>query len=164
MILLHVPGEPSTVTAQQKGVNWNSRTIFTKAAVKAEKRRIKRSILVKHAATGAWERVKQKCPAPLTGPVQCSIKIRYPLTQAQAAKHAAQLSNPNFELRHAKRPDFDNTIKLFLDVLTELGFWTDDGQIADANIHKRCGPCPGIWVAIDAKPEDVRHPGHAPAD
>lgn len=150
MILLLVAGEPSTVTAQQKGVNWKRRSFYTKAAVRAEARRIKRNLHQWNQSTGAFERVRQKYPAPLTGPVQCSIKIRYPLTRAQATKHADQLGNPKFELPHDKRPDFDNTIKLLLDLLTELRFWCDDGQICDANIHKRYGAEPGIHIAIRA--------------
>lgn len=147
MIILRVNGEPSTITAQQKGVNWKKRAFYTKAAVKAEARRITRNLHRWDEASKTWVRVKA-IAAPLLGPVHCSIKIRYPMTQEQTRKHADQLSNSSFELRHGKRPDFDNTIKLLLDTLTKLKFWEDDGQISDCNVHKRYGVDPCIQIAI----------------
>lgn len=136
MILLHIPGEPATMTAQQKGVNWRKRSFYTKTAVKAEMRRITRA-------------VKDGIPAePITGPVQCSIKIRHPMTQEQSKRHVAELANENFELPHTVKPDADNSIKAILDTLTRCRFWTDDSQVCDLNIHKRYGVTPGIWIAI----------------
>jgi Holliday junction resolvase RusA-like endonuclease len=136
VILLHIPGEPATMTAQMKGVNWRKRAFYTKSAIKAEMRRITRA-------------VKDHIPAaPIEGPVQCSIKVRYPMTQEQAKQNAAELSNGNFELLHVRKPDADNAIKAILDTLTKCGFWTDDSQVCDLNIHKRYGTAPGIWIAI----------------
>ena len=45
-----------------------------------------------------------------------------------------------------KRPDADNLYKLMGDVMTRLGFWTDDAQVADLRVLKRWGDEPGIKV------------------
>lgn len=138
MIALFVPGPPPSITAQQKGVNWKRRKFYTKSELKAEGRRIMRAI-------------RDHIPAsPIEGPVQCSIKIRYALTQLQAQQHVADLSSPEFELPHYCAPDADNAIKLLLDVITRAKFWRDDGQVCDLNIHKRYGAEPGIHIRIKA--------------
>jgi Holliday junction resolvase RusA-like endonuclease len=146
MIRLLITGEPATITAQQKGVNFAARKFYTKAAVEAEKRRIRRCMQIWNGT----EFVKMTKPpiGPLVGPVHCSIKYVFPLTQEQAKKHADKLSDPNFEIHHGKRPDFDNLLKTPIDVLTKLGFWEDDGQVDDANVHKRRGTTPRILIAI----------------
>jgi Holliday junction resolvase RusA-like endonuclease len=143
MIALFVPGEPPSITAQQKGVNFKRRTFYTKSAIKAERRRITRAI-------------RASIPArPIEGPVQCSIKIRYALTQKQAAHHVEYLSDEEFELPHWCKPDADNAIKLILDTLTSAGFWVDDGQVCDLNVHKRYGAEPGIHIRIKALAETI---------
>lgn len=147
MIRLLVTGEPSTITAQQKGVNWRKREFYTKTAVKAEARRIRRSMNVWVEEKNSYVPLKTR-PTAVAGPLHCSIKIVYPMTQELAKKHADKLGDPNFEVRHPKRPDVDNSIKLILDTLTKLGFWEDDGQIDDLNLHKRYGTTPRIAIAF----------------
>lgn len=147
MIRLLIPGEPSTVTAQQKGVNFNVRRFYTKTAVAAEKRRLIRNLRIWDGTD--YVPLVAKHPTPLTVPVHVSVKYVFPLTQELAKKHAAHLADPKFEAPHGVRPDFDNSLKLLLDVLTGLRFWEDDGLIDDANIHKRRGTYPRIVIAID---------------
>lgn len=45
-------------------------------------------------------------------------------------------------------PDCDNQAKIILDVMTRLGFWEDDNQIARLVIMKRHGDTAGIWVEV----------------
>jgi Holliday junction resolvase RusA-like endonuclease len=147
MISLLIPGEPATITAQQKGVNFKSRSFYTKVAVKAEKRRVKRCIQL---WTGAEYVAHRKFFTPLIGPLHVSVKFVFPFTEEQAAKHADKLSDPRFEIHHGKRPDVDNSLKLILDTLTELKLWEDDSQIDDLNVHKRRGTDPRIAIAVRA--------------
>lgn len=48
------------------------------------------------------------------------------------------------------RPDCDNMIKLFADVCTTLGFWTDDALIASLITEKFWSDVPGIYVCIES--------------
>lgn len=153
MIRLLITGDPGTITAQQKGINWKKRAFYTKTAVKAERTRMKRNLHVwipRPGGGGDFVRMKTLFPSPFIGPVHVSVKFIFPFTQDQARRHVAQLGDPAFETGHGVRPDFDNSLKLLLDVLTELNFWTDDAQIDDANVHKRRGSDPRILIAIDA--------------
>lgn len=47
------------------------------------------------------------------------------------------------------KPDVDNSVKLFLDCCTALGFWTDDAIIASLIIEKFYADIPGIYVRIE---------------
>jgi len=49
----------------------------------------------------------------------------------------------------ATKPDLDNLQKLFADVCTTLGFWTDDNLIASLVIEKFYAKIPGIYVCIE---------------
>lgn len=48
------------------------------------------------------------------------------------------------------KPDLDNSIKLFADVCTGLGFWTDDSLITSLIIEKFWADVPGIYVCIES--------------
>ncbi len=145
MLRLLIKGEPATITAQQKGISWKSRVIYTKSAVKAEARRMRRELHV-------WNGKEFVRPAekfqPLTGPLHVSVKFVFAMTEEQMRRHAEQLTDPKFEIHHGKRPDVDNSLKLLLDTFTALGIWGDDGQIDDLNLHKRRGTVPRIDIAI----------------
>jgi Holliday junction resolvase RusA-like endonuclease len=135
--LLIIPGEPATVTAQQKGVNWKSRRFYTKDPIKAESQRIYAHAL--HQRT--------KGP-PLAGPLDVTIWLIYPLTKALAKKHADRLADDSFTLPHPVRPDVDNLSKLLLDTLTKARIWEDDSQACDLNLRKRYGVIPRIVVEV----------------
>jgi Holliday junction resolvase len=46
------------------------------------------------------------------------------------------------------RPDTDNLQKLLKDVMTKLGFWTDDALVASEVVEKFYAEKPGIYIAI----------------
>ena len=50
------------------------------------------------------------------------------------------------------KPDVDNMAKLFIDAMTETGFWKDDNQIACLGVAKR-------WDAEDLVEVEVRQLG-----
>ena len=47
------------------------------------------------------------------------------------------------------RPDTDNLIKLLKDVMTEVGFWNDDAQVASEINEKFYADIPGIYIRIE---------------
>lgn len=131
-----IPGEPATITAQQKGISFKRKIVFTKAIVKAEAGRI-----------AGW--AKAHLPtAPWDNPIRFSIKFVFPLTEAQAKKYADRLSDPKFELPHTVNPDADNLNKLAQDVLSRLKFWVNDSRICDLVVRKRYGSIPRIDITI----------------
>lgn len=48
------------------------------------------------------------------------------------------------------RPDTDNMIKLLKDVMTDLGYWYDDAQVASEITEKFWAKVPGIYVVIES--------------
>jgi len=48
------------------------------------------------------------------------------------------------------RPDADNMIKLLKDVMTDLGYWYDDAQVASEITEKFWAKVPGIYVVIES--------------
>lgn len=46
------------------------------------------------------------------------------------------------------RPDTDNLQKLLKDVMTDLGFWKDDAQVASEIVEKFWAKRPGIYISV----------------
>jgi len=47
-------------------------------------------------------------------------------------------------------PDTDNIVKMPKDVMTDLGYWKDDAQVASEIIEKFWSDIPGIYIAIES--------------
>ena len=47
------------------------------------------------------------------------------------------------------KPDTDNSQKLLKDVMTDLGYWTDDALVASEIIEKFWAKVPGIYICIE---------------
>ncbi len=47
------------------------------------------------------------------------------------------------------KPDTDNLQKLLKDVMTDLGYWTDDALVASEIIEKFWASRPGIYISIE---------------
>jgi len=73
-----------------------------------------------------------------TGPVRMMTKWCFPITG----------NHKDGEWKTTK-PDCSNMIKLFEDVMTDLGFWTDDALIASSITEKFWAERPGIYVCIE---------------
>lgn len=73
------------------------------------------------------------------GPVRLVVKWCFPLK----GKHR------DGEYKTTK-PDTDNLQKLLKDVMTGLGYWTDDALVASEIVEKFWAKIPGIYVAIEA--------------
>ena len=52
------------------------------------------------------------------------------------------------------KPDTDNLVKMVKDVMTDLGYWRDDAQVASEVIEKFWAAMPGLYVYIEELNED----------
>lgn len=75
---------------------------------------------------------------PYTGAVRLSTTWVYTSTP----------SHPASSWKTTK-PDTDNLVKLLKDVMTDLGFWTDDALVACEEIQKFYLDKPGIYIEIE---------------
>ena len=51
------------------------------------------------------------------------------------------------------KPDTDNLNKLLKDLMTQLGFWTDDAQVVNERISKLwTGTHPGVYISLEELP------------
>lgn len=127
MIEFFIPMKLPTITHQQKKVHVvNGKPIHYEPAALKDARQ-------KFAAHLAAHTPKEK----LTGPIRLLTKWCYPI-----GKHK------NGEYKTTK-PDTDNMIKLVKDVMTQLGYWHDDAQVASEITEKFWADQPGLYVRIE---------------
>lgn len=84
---------------------------------------------------------------PWDGPVALSLIFYLERTHLLDAPRAA----PGV-LLHYVRPDIDNYAKAVLDVMTDVGVWTDDGRVCDLDLKKRYvakGYSPGVRIIAE---------------
>ena len=86
-------------------------------------------------------------PEPLKGPVCLRTVWFYPLK----GKHA----DGDYK---TTKPDTDNIIKLLKDVMTDLGYWRDDAQVAEEHTVKVWGRTCGIYVKAEELPKNEFEP------
>jgi Holliday junction resolvase RusA-like endonuclease len=119
---------PPTVTHQEKQVRVvNGKPQF----YEPDELKAARSKLQAHLAKHIPE-------SKYTGPVRAMVKWCFPIT----GKHK------DGEYK-ATKPDTHNLNKLLFDVMTDLGYWTDDALVASEIIEKFWAKYPGIYVAIE---------------
>jgi Holliday junction resolvase RusA-like endonuclease len=73
-----------------------------------------------------------------TGPVRMMTKWLFPITGKH--KHGEYKTT---------KPDVTNLQKLLEDVMTELGYWTDDALVVSAITEKFWAETPGIYIKIE---------------
>lgn len=74
---------------------------------------------------------------PLEGPVRLVVKWCFP----RKGRHR------NGEYK-TSRPDTDNLQKLLKDVMTSLGYWKDDAQVASEIVEKFWADVPGLLISV----------------
>lgn len=114
---------PPTATHQMKKINWAARTFYEPDEVKAA-----RAMLTAHMA-------RHRPHQPLEGPIRLTVKWLYPGRRDGAYKMT--------------RPDLDNSQKLLMDCMTDLGFWKDDAQVASLIAEKFFNTRPGIYIKVE---------------
>jgi Holliday junction resolvase RusA-like endonuclease len=80
---------------------------------------------------------------PIAGPVHLGVHFYFPWRKSEKKSVIARCF-----AWHTSRPDLSNMIKLIEDVLTRLGFWNDDSQIAQLIVTKHWAKTPGIDITI----------------
>lgn len=115
---------PPTTTAQQKKVNFKTKTIYANSSA-ADARNKYRAHLAEY--------VPDK---PIDGPIALSIIWGFP-----AGKHKNGEPCTN-------KPDLDNANKMLQDVMQELGFFRDDKNIVQLNLSKIWTWHPGVMIEI----------------
>lgn len=134
-IAFRVDCVPPTATAQQKGafVAGGRVRFFTKAKVRRTESLLA-ALLAPHA------------PAE---PFDEAVAVRVDWTFPYRASERKAVVKAGLDVPHDRRPDLDNLGKALLDVMTSLGFWSDDGRIALLTTSKAWGRKPGIAVRIE---------------
>lgn len=128
VIEFFLPMLPPTKTHQEKQVRVvkGKPQFYEPAELKAVRAKLKA-----HLAKYVPER-------KYTGAVRLMVKWCFPITD----KHQ------NGEYKTTK-PDTDNLQKMLKDVMTDLGYWTDDALVASEIIEKFWAKIPGIYIAIE---------------
>jgi Holliday junction resolvase RusA-like endonuclease len=123
-----LPMVPPTITHQEKKVTVkNGKPVFYEPAeLKAA-----RAKLIGHLGQCVPE-------VKYTGPVRLITKWLFPLT----GKH----QNGQYK---TTRPDTGNLQKMLCDVMTDLGYWTDDALIVSEITEKFWAERPGIYICIE---------------
>lgn len=130
MIQFFMPMVPPTVTHQEKQVAVvNGKPRFYEPEELKTARAKLRDYLAMH-----------RPEAPMEGGVRLVVKWCFP-----------RGNHPDGSYRITK-PDTDNLQKLLKDVMTSLGFWKDDAQVASEITEKFWTEIPGIFIRVEALP------------
>ena len=146
MIAFHIPIIPPKATSQGAGkriVVMDGKPMFFKNS----------------KAQGAENDLTLLCSRhtpnePLTGPVKLQVDFVFPWRKSEPQKRIALGRVP-----HTSKPDCSNLVKMLEDVMTKLGFWKDDSQIASLTVTKAWGDKVGIYVAINGFDHRAHGPG-----
>ncbi|MEG3069456.1 MAG: RusA family crossover junction endodeoxyribonuclease [Candidatus Syntrophopropionicum ammoniitolerans] len=134
MVEFFMPIIPPTTTFQQKEVTvtWNKKKkkhiprFYESAELKAARAKLT-AHLAKHVP-------KQK----YTSGIRLITKWLFPIT----GKH----QDGQYK---TTKPDTDNLQKLLKDVMTDLGYWTDDALVVSEITEKFWAELPGIYIKIE---------------
>lgn len=132
MISFFIPGEPPTVTAQQKGQNRRTGKYYKTPELKDAEQ--------KYMAYANQARPSE----PLTGAVTLHVVFGFGTIRGHKS------GDPK-----TSKPDTDNLIKLLKDCLTKCRFWKDDAQVALEMVVKIWSDTPGIVVRVKGWAEDA---------
>lgn len=80
-------------------------------------------------------------PRPLSGPIILDLEFVFPWRKSEPKRNRILGKIPM-----TSKPDRDNMEKTLNDVMTKLGFWTDDAQIFDGRTSKYWGDNVGITI------------------
>ena len=130
MIEFFIPCLPPTTTSQMKRMNRASGRFFKSKEGQA-------------AEEFYMALLQEYAPAtPVVGPLKLKVIVTWPHRKSEPKR------NLDHEIPHTSKPDADNWIKQFQDVLVALRFIENDQSISDLAVSKRRGPSAGIEVRI----------------
>ena len=128
MIEFFIPMKPPTITHQEKKttVKNNKPYFYDLPELKTARAKLT-AHLGKHAPS-----------EKLTGPLQLCVKWCF---EIKGAHHDGEYK--------ISKPDTDNLQKMLKDVMTDVGFWKDDAQVASEVVEKFWAEIPGLYIAIN---------------
>lgn len=80
-----------------------------------------------------WEAQRQINEKPLSGPIELFIKFYMPIPKSTSKKLLRAMRNESYP--HIKRPDLDNLLKMYKDILNGVA-WDDDSQVYKVKARK----------------------------
>lgn len=129
MIEFFIPmAKVPTVTHQEKKI-----TVKNGKPVVYEPEELKEARQKLESYLGPWS-PKEK----LNGPLRLTVKWLFPVIKTSV----------NGQWKDTK-PDTDNLNKLLKDVMTDLGYWKDDAQVASEIIEKFWASPSGIYIKVE---------------
>ena len=95
-------------------------------------------------AFAQWRAILEKFapPKPLEGPLAFRLALTWPHTRETAK------ARDGAPVRKITRPDGVNILKGVEDVMTSLGYWNDDNQLAVETVERWHGEMPGVMIEI----------------
>ncbi len=124
---------PGKTTAQHKGMMIRGgKPIFFKNSKQVAESNTLSGLLAQHAPD-----------APFDGPTALTIEVTWPFRKTETKRNRAAGRMP-----HTTKPDIDNWVKDFIDLLVKMRFIADDSCICELTARKFWGECPGINVGI----------------
>ena len=129
MIEFFLGGSPPTVTHQHQQVTVrNGKPVFYQPdRLKAAREKLTRQLKTHRPVE------------PIEGAVRLLTKWCFPLNTRHKIDGEYKIT----------RPDTDNLQKMLKDVMTEVGFWKDDAQVASEIIEKFYARIPGIYIRVE---------------
>lgn len=158
MIAFHLPIIPPKATSQTAG----KRIFIPKDS---EGRVTGRPMFFKNKKAAGAEHdylilcAPHKPAVPLTGPLKLQVDFVFPFRKSEPTWRTELGRVPM-----TSKPDCSNAIKALEDCMTKLGFWVDDGQVADLHVTKAWGDRVGISIAISEIPVATRQTRPAKPD
>ena len=129
MIEFFLGGIPPTITHQHQQVTVrNGKPVFYQPdRLKAAREKLTRQLKTHRPVE------------PIEGAVRLLTKWCFPLNTRHKIDGEYKIT----------RPDTDNLQKMLKDVMTEVGFWKDDAQVASEIIEKFYARIPGIYIRVE---------------
>lgn len=101
-------------------------------------------------AMAQWQAILEpyKPPKPFTGPLSFRMVITWPHTRE------TEKQNGGRPVWKTTRPDGVNILKGVEDIMTRLGYWPDDNQLAIETVERWHGDMAGVYFCI----EEIENP------
>ena len=125
--------DPPTATAQGKRMQIvHGKPIFFESKEMKEAKRYLGLLMNQHV------------PAqPIPGPLAIAVEVDWPFRKEDLRRRDSN------RIPHVGKPDCDNWVKGFLDLLVDLGFLLKDHEVSELSIKKYRSNAPGISVVIE---------------
>lgn len=93
-----------------------------------------------------WKVISQYNAEPLDDPVKVSFQFFFPVPRSMSKKKQREMLQG--KIRHTKKPDVDNLVKFYLDVLNDLVI-DDDKQVVEITATKNYSNNPQTIITIE---------------